>query len=364
MGIQEGLWDCPNCEGTNRGSHIKCQGCGATREEDVEFYLPEEAVDILPDNPLYAMAEAGADWICPYCDTSNRATDPQCTNCGGAQKSEGSEREVKDVPDPAQAPPEPEPQGHPAAAAPESDSSGGKGCLMALAAFVVLFLAYGFYLTRTHEVTMKVAKSQWTRTIEVEKFGTYDEEAWQSQLPSGARKTSSARKIREYRKVLDHYENRTRTKTRKVKVGTEKYKCGKKNMGNGFFKDKYCTRDKYKNETYTERYKEPIYRKEPVYEQWVHYQIDRWKPTTPVSLTGTDHQPRWPPFTKTSTLREGGRSERYLIWVEDPENQKTHEFEVPGDRFGKFPPGTSVVGTVNNRGVLKEVGLPGEKKKD
>jgi hypothetical protein len=361
MGIQEGLWDCPNCEGTNKGSHLKCQGCGATREEDAEFYLPEGAVDILPDNPLYAMAEAGADWICPYCDTSNRATSTRCTNCQGAEKSEGTSREVKDVPDPVQEKPKPEAAPAPP---PKKEAKDTSGCLKIAGAVLLVLLLLGYYLTRTHTVTMKVAKSQWTQTIELEKYATYDEAEWRSKLPSGSSEYASTRKIREYRQVFDHYANRTRQKTRKVKIGTEKYKCGKKNMGNGFFKDKYCTRDKYKNETYTESYKEKIYRKEPVYDDWVKYKIKKWKKTAPVSLSSGDHQPKWPSFPASDTLHETRREGKYLLYIEDPKNKKNYEFQCKDlKQFAKFPPGTKVVGTVSNSGTLKEIALPGEKKK-
>ena len=42
----EGLWDCPNCDTTNKGSMMKCQACGGTRDEDVKFYMPDDAEEI------------------------------------------------------------------------------------------------------------------------------------------------------------------------------------------------------------------------------------------------------------------------------------------------------------------------------
>jgi hypothetical protein len=367
MGIQEGCWDCASCEGTNLGRHIKCQGCGETRGEDVEFYLPEDAADILPDNPLYAQAEAGADWLCPYCDTSNLATVPQCKQCGGAAQSEGEAREVKEVEDASKAALDAaQDPGHPAkvaeaAKAAEAAQGGGNAGKFILGGMVCFFL-FIFWLGRTSEAKMVVDRTQWVRKIHVEKFGTYREEDWRDRVPGNARTLSSQQKQRSTRDVYSHTETRTRNVTEKVKVGVEKYKCGKINKGNGFFEDKYCERDKIEERTRTETYPEKIYRKEPVYDTWVTYDVDKWKATDPLVAKANDHKPTWPPFTPSNTLRESRREAEYTVWVKDSASGKTYDKKVKEEaRFLKMAPGTGVTGVVTNAGHLNKVLLPGEK---
>jgi hypothetical protein len=43
MAIREGPWRCPRCNGENLGRHLhlKCSGCGDTRDDDVIFSLPD-----------------------------------------------------------------------------------------------------------------------------------------------------------------------------------------------------------------------------------------------------------------------------------------------------------------------------------
>src|SRR5260370_21649808 len=71
MAIREGKWRCPYCSVVNRGADLTCTGCGATRDKDVQFFL-EEAADEVTDEQLLATARAGADWLCQFCQTSNR----------------------------------------------------------------------------------------------------------------------------------------------------------------------------------------------------------------------------------------------------------------------------------------------------
>lgn len=367
MGIQEGCWDCASCEGTNLGRHLKCQGCGETRGEDVEFYLPDDAADVLPDNPLYSQATAGADWLCPYCDTSNLATAPQCVQCGGAAQGEGEARAVKEVADAskaaldaAQAPVHPAKAAEAAQAA--AGGGGGNAGKIILAGFACFFL-FIFWLGRTSQATMVVDHTKWARTIQVEKFGTYREQDWQDRVPREARTLGNERKQRSTRDVFSHYETKTKQVTESVKVGVEKYKCGKINKGNGFFEDKYCERDKMEDRTRTETFQEKVFRKEPVYDTWVTFDIDKWKGIDPLKAEGTDHKPRWPDFTPVANqLRESGRSAEYTVWVKDSKAGKTYEQKIEKEeRFMQFAPGTQVTGVVTNAGHLQKLMLPGEK---
>ena len=64
--IVEGFWDCPNCNAKNRGSAQQCESCGAIRSENVKFYVDEDS-KVINDEAELAKAEAGPDWVCPFC---------------------------------------------------------------------------------------------------------------------------------------------------------------------------------------------------------------------------------------------------------------------------------------------------------
>ena len=90
MAIREGRWDCAACGRTaNRGRELRCGGCGRARGK-VKFYLPLNEPAVV-EAELLAVAKAGPDWICAFCQASNRSTNLACTGCGGPRE-EGAVR--------------------------------------------------------------------------------------------------------------------------------------------------------------------------------------------------------------------------------------------------------------------------------
>jgi ribosomal protein L40E len=75
-------WVCPNCSTRNPGPKESCTNCGAPQPENVQF---ERAVEekLVTDADALAAAQAGADYICPYCGTRNSGTATACVQCGG-----------------------------------------------------------------------------------------------------------------------------------------------------------------------------------------------------------------------------------------------------------------------------------------
>jgi ribosomal protein L40E len=75
-------WTCPNCSTRNPGGIKTCQNCGAPQPENVQF---ERAVDekFVTDEKALKTAKAGADYICPYCNTRNPGDARTCSQCGG-----------------------------------------------------------------------------------------------------------------------------------------------------------------------------------------------------------------------------------------------------------------------------------------
>ena len=75
-------WVCPNCSTRNPGAKKSCLNCGAPQPEIVQF---ERAADenLVTDQESLKAAQAGADFICPYCGTRNSALAKACVQCGG-----------------------------------------------------------------------------------------------------------------------------------------------------------------------------------------------------------------------------------------------------------------------------------------
>ena len=139
-------------------------------------------------------------------------------------------------------------------------------------------------------------------------------EAWNK--PTGAFDVSSYRDIHHYDQIFRGYE--TRYRDVQYKVGEERYVCGKRDMGNGYFQDEYCTRPIY--ETRQESYQEKVYDRVPVYATKYRFSIMEWTERKQylLSATGNDHNPRWPTksYPDPKNWREGAKQGFYYVTVE------------------------------------------------
>ena len=317
MAVREGKWRCPYCSGVNRGAALACQGCGATRDKDVTFFLDEDAEEVT-DEALLARARAGADWLCRFCGDSNPPDRDHCRNCG-AEKGTAPSRAVRELPllsplPPPRVPVAPAPSRttrrfHPAVA----------GVLLALVALVVLAAYLG--LRRTEE-TLTVAGFEWERHVGVEAWRTVREQAWEGSVPGNARVVSR-------RSEVHHTEH--------DQVGTRRVKSGHRDLGNGFFEDVY--RD------------EPVYRDRPVYRTKVTYDVDRWVPDRTVRASGRDHDARWPDPVLRSGEREASRGEKLVVVLN---GKGTYRMELPEARWAALQPGQSLSGVIRGgRSVLE-----------
>lgn len=338
MAVYEGRWDCRRCGHTgNRGSARACAGCGARRPIDVEFYLPENEPAIADQEGLRA-ALAGPDWGCRYCATANGALDRYCGNCGASRSGDSPVAATDDeAPAPARAP------------SPQHGPNLIVWVLGTTVALILALLGYGaarpgaqasgmfsFQTTSTpaptplptatplpdRVISATVTLREWERTIAIEQRSAVRGEGWSA--PAGARVTRHQTRVRGTRQVIDHYDTRSRTKTERVKTGTESYTCGKQNLGNGRFRDKTCTRDVYSSRTRTETYREPVYRSEPVMDTWYTYEEDRWSVARTVRAAEGD--PTWPTFTLAADEREGRRAERYQVRF-DGSDERTYTWQ-------------------------------------
>ena len=347
MGIQVGRWDCRHCgHKGNLGPETKCASCGAPRDPDIQFYLPEDA-DYVQDEAELERAGQGADWNCDHCGADNKASAARCRSCGNPRTGDDSTRQEKEY-DPGAVPrsaAEAEGKLPPVPPKP-AKARGGRtktyGCLI-VGLVLIGILAFIFWPRST---TVEVAGHVWERTLEIQNYRPVQEEGWD--VPAGGKRLRSFRAVHHYDQVLDHYENRTRTV--KVKVGTERYKCGKKDMGNGYFKDKYCTRPKYENRK--ENYQEAVYRKEPVYRTKYAFEIHRWTKDRINRAEGLAKPAKWPQGPpEGKNWREGEKTETYYLIVVDKKGKK-HQEKTDYKTWEKYNIGDKIEASTNLAGAI------------
>ncbi|MBN2497156.1 MAG: hypothetical protein JXR96_21365 [Deltaproteobacteria bacterium] len=318
MAIREGKWDCPYCGMKGiRGPETVCPGCGAKRDKDVKFYLPEDAKEITDEEEL-ASAREGPDWHCGFCGVDNKASEDKCKRCGAA-RSDGGHREVKVIPD--------QPAEKPAPVKSAPASKGGKaGLFIFLAILVAIGLGLYFFVFRTHTETLEVTGHAWERSVAIEKFKTVTEEKWEHEVPKGAREISRREEV---------------FKVEKIQKGTERVKTGVKDLGNGRFEDVY--EDK------------PVYEEQKVYKKKVKFEIERWQPERSAKASGQDLEPKWPEFQLRGQEREGQRTEVYKVLLKSSEGE-ARNWVAPNEQTWKtYQKGQSYHAEVRASGEISEL---------
>ncbi|HYG65580.1 MAG TPA: Ran-binding zinc finger domain-containing protein [Thermoanaerobaculia bacterium] len=322
MAVREGKWRCPYCSTVNRGRDLVCSGCGSTRDEDVKFFLEEEAPEVT-DAALLAQARAGADWLCQFCETSNPPSATDCGNCG-AEKGTSPSRPVLEIP---AVPASPLPAAPPAS---PTSRKGGCGRWLLLGGLLLLLLLAGvcFLETRRTEEPVTVTGFGWERTVEVQAWRTVRDSAWEGEVPAGARVVSRSREV--------HH-------TEREQVGTERVKVGTRDLGNGFFEDVYEDR--------------PVYEERPVHRDRVTYEVERWVPVRTERAQGSDRSPSWPALRLGAGEREAGRSERYYVLLQ---GEDAYRMELPQSRWSSFAEGQSLTAVVQGGDEVLELHGGGE----
>jgi hypothetical protein len=345
MAIREGRWDCPSCGRRGvLGRDLACPGCGDVRPEGIRFYLPEDAPEVFEHDRL-AEARSGPDWICDYCEASNRAGRTHCERCG-AERDSARQQQVRLVPSYKKIAD---------AAVRRSRAASVRLTRVPMIALVLLSVVASLLVwgcVRTYEVEAVVSGVQWERTLRIEELRTEREEDWS--VPPGGRLLGSRQAVHHHDQVLDHYETRTRTVS--VPAGTRQVRSGSRDLGNGYFEDVYTTETVY--ETKQETYQEPVYRSVPVYATKYEYEIDRWRFLRDVTARGRDFRPHWPSYRPAAKEREAGRTETYT--VEFRAGDESYVRKVPPDQFAGHRPGRRATLGVSFFGKVRWVRLYAE----
>ncbi|HEX6903789.1 MAG TPA: zinc ribbon domain-containing protein [Thermoanaerobaculia bacterium] len=350
MAIREGAWDCPACgRKGNRGPEKFCGGCGNPRGPEVKFYLPEDAAEVT-DAAALEQAKTAPDWHCPYCDADNRDANAFCSGCGAPRDGAATRQVVEHRFD---APPPPPPQ----PLKPQEPGKGAlfkKGCAIGCLGLVLLVALFA-WLGRPKSKDLTVTGHHWLRSIQVEELRPVQEQAWEGEVPSGARTLSSSREVFRVNKIQIGTETRTRTVSERVQTGTERVKVGTRDLGNGYFEDVYEDRPVYETQEREETYEEPVYREEPVYKKRYRYEIDKWVEDREAKAEGEDLLPAWPDPELDKNEREGTKKEEYTVLFQDSDGEAAR-YKAPNEQtWRSFEPGRSYKGKVKSDGEVTEI---------
>jgi len=146
------------------------------------------------------------------------------------------------------------------------------------------------------------------------------------------------KKVAKTRRVLDHYD----------------ISYSYRDNGNGTFSKVEHKTPVYKNETYYETVKEPVYRQDPVYDTKYYYEIERWYDVRDYKTSGVDKNPYWSTeYTLGAKERDTDRREWYEIVYDTGKTQTIPYKEWGGYELGdKFISYKSLLGITYNRELL------------
>lgn len=275
----EMLWDCEHCgtKGLLGLSQRYCAECGAPQNPD-KRYFPKEGEAKIVDGHRYD----GADRLCPNCSAASGASAKNCVKCGAPM--DGS-KEVKGI----------------AAPVPKVEPKKKRWWIPVLIIAVIGLAIFGIWyrFIRKKEATLQVMGHKWTREIAIEEFKSVSESKWANEVPRDAEGRSCYQKERS---------------RKQVKTGEETCTTERKDKKDGTFESiKKCT---------------PVYRSEPVNDDWCTYTVRRWVQVDTAKASGNNLTPVWPdkglPPADTAASfgakRQGKKTETLTITFPDDDN--------------------------------------------
>ncbi len=318
MTIRMGYWDCVACNKKRiEGPQPICPQCGIPRGANIQFYTDDNAA-VVEDPELVARARAGADWHCRFCGADNRAGHIDCAQCGAGP--DGTKRRQEQF----------IPQG--AGSQQSAPKKKSNAWIILLSVLAVIGVGIWFLFIRTTALMVTVESAAWVKTLQIEEFKTQRSEAWADDVPKGAREISRT----------------TKDRTKEVKVGVEKVKVGKKNLGNGMFEDVFEER--------------PKFAKKQVSEPWVTYEVESWVSGESRKNQSNDgKEPPNPTIAEGPKLRVKGRENELDLDLRG-NNGKKYDYSIdlakeasPADVVRSYRVGEKFKAQITGAGSVKSL---------
>ena len=336
------LWDCPRCgaEKLLGLDHRHCPACGSPQDPE-RRYFPADDDKVAVENHTFA----GADRVCPACETANGAKAGFCGGCGsplteaapvrrrGDQVADEGEDFAADAADAARDEHDSARKADRGSGFDESDDdlewrTGAYGRAEArrtLLTLLVLALCAavcgGVVAFWTRDAALAVAGHSWERAVAVEEYKTVRDSAWDEAVPAGARDVSCRRVQRGSTQVADGQTCSTRRKDNGDGTYSQSRECSTK------------------------------YRSDPSYDNQCSYTVDTWVLVGKERTAGQslEDPPVWPTVRTSRTRREGAYAETYTLHLTDADGEGSYACETTEDAWRSFAKGQRVAGTV---GVL------------
>lgn len=297
--IVENQWRCATCGTVNPGREIRCTQCGKLKEQQEAYDASGAAqAQAVQDPRLLAMAQAGENWTCPFCQYQQRGAHTACQHCGAERPSPqaaaapGQPGAVMPAPGQGLQAPVVVPvgQGGPAApvvvpAPPAKKSMAGVGCL----ALIVLACVGAGIAFWPHKGTATVSGVGWKTTTRLEERTVRNGQGFRSAMPTGARTTSCEQRANgttpcnPYPCVVP------------ANGQCNPHECNCQNqcrdLGNGFSECQRVCQTCY--DTCQVGQQSTCYQQCPRMEDFCRYEYDDWRTLQTRELRGTDASPRY-----------------------------------------------------------------------
>ena len=343
------FWRCREC-GQDHISAIPhlnptgwyCPNCFFRRDESVELY---EASDsrVITDPDLIARIEEGrADWKCKHCGSLNTDTGvPKemlvCEVCKMWQTDESDQSTpVRDEAGEVIAKHKKRVDRFEDPIVPRSlqEASGNKNrerIYTALSIVAVIATGIGasisaWWLFAPRPIEVEVKSLPWEVTVEVQQLQPVEKSGWEETVPVEARILSSETRQRGTQEVqygtktvmvTEQYQSGTRTETyttsEQYQSGTRE-NCTTTSTGTGAGKRTCTTVPVYSSRPVQHSRQVPQYStrqvpkivpnmvSEPVFDTYIHYQVDEWQHEQTLTNEGKDDEPRIAPVTKLDNV--------------------------------------------------------------
>ncbi len=309
-----------------------------------------------------ALAKAGHDWTCEFCQSNNRGDRSTCRNCGAKR-----DRTRIDTPIVDEKPP----------TATKTKKRWGVLHYLVASIGLLVFILVGrcVWGNMTSDVPGEVGELQWSHTVALERWQPITTGNWAPVSPrdevppvageggvGGIQITSCYPKHHHY----EQYQCGTKSESYSVQesCGTRQ-ECSTVNNGNGSFSrrchsvTKYCT--KHKTRTV------PQYCDRSITQQWCDYKSQAWREVDASTLNGTTtEEMQWPVVTPRGDLERTTRRGTWKVQVSFPDGDtlRTYAFQVAGEaELKSWSIGEKVIVTVENFGDVEKVRRASEAKK-
>ncbi len=307
--VYEMMWDCKYC-GTEKllgVTHRYCPNCGGVQDSEQRYFPSDEEKIAVQDHQF-----VGADKVCEACETPNAGNAEFCTNCGSpmsdAARAKQLSSELRAEGDAFDQSHEKDQQTREKQHTAEEAEKAAKtqrtkwiiiGVVVALLAFIAVFIFW------TKEVSVIATGHAWERSVSIDDYDARHKGDWCDSTPSDAYSLSRTKKVRSHKQVPDGQE----CSTRRV------------DQGDGTYREQQECRTKY--------------RKEPVYDMYCHYTVDRWEYSRTAQAKEQGQKPYWPRYQlrcedqrRKGCEREGGRSESYVLLLQNTDTRESYECDV------------------------------------